>query len=79
MGVVLFLANRNAEARAAFEAALAIEVADPDAVRREIREEAGHSLMFLELFQRSGVRIPREAHPRSGFATAAAANSHENP
>ncbi len=35
----------------------------------EIREEAGHSLMFLELFGRSGVRIPGAAHPRSSAAT----------
>jgi hypothetical protein len=35
----------------------------------EIREEAGHSLMFLELFQRSGVRVPAAAHPRSAAAT----------
>jgi hypothetical protein len=36
----------------------------------EIREEAGHSLMFLELLGRAGVRIPRAAHPRSAAATA---------
>jgi hypothetical protein len=36
----------------------------------EVREEAGHSLMFLELLGRSGVRIPAAAHPRSRFATA---------
>jgi len=35
----------------------------------EIREEAGHSLMFLELFGRSGVQIPDAAHPRSAVAT----------
>ena len=35
----------------------------------EIREEAGHSLMFLELFRRSGVRVPAAAHPRSAAAT----------
>lgn len=36
----------------------------------EIREEAGHSLMFLELLGRSGVRIPPAARPRSPLATA---------
>ncbi len=35
----------------------------------EVREEAGHSLMFLELLARSGVRIPPAALPRSAFAT----------
>lgn len=35
----------------------------------EIREEAGHSLMFLELLGRSGVRISAAAHPSSGLAT----------
>jgi hypothetical protein len=35
----------------------------------EVREEAGHSLMFLELLGRSGVRIPAQAQPRSGPAT----------
>lgn len=37
----------------------------------EIREEAGHSLMFLELLGRSGVRIPAAARPRSALAGAA--------
>lgn len=36
----------------------------------EIREEAGHSLMFLELLGRSGVRLPAAARPRSRLATA---------
>lgn len=36
----------------------------------EIREEAGHSLMFLQLLGRAGVRIPAAAHPRSVAATA---------
>jgi hypothetical protein len=36
----------------------------------EVREEAGHSLMFLELLKRSGVTVPPAAHPRSGFASA---------
>jgi hypothetical protein len=35
----------------------------------EIREEAGHSLMFIELLGRSGVQIPPEAHPRQAAAT----------
>ena len=34
----------------------------------EIREEAGHSLMFLELMQRSGVRIPDAARYRPRLA-----------
>ena len=38
----------------------------------EVREEAGHSLMFLELLERSGVRAPPHARPRSALATAAA-------
>ena len=38
----------------------------------EVREEAGHSLMFLELLERSGVRVPPRARPRSALATAAA-------
>jgi P-aminobenzoate N-oxygenase AurF len=36
----------------------------------EVREEAGHSLMFLELLDRSGVHISRAADPRSRLATA---------
>ncbi len=48
---------------------------EPDPERRryylnEIREEAGHSLMFLELLGRAGVRIPAAARPRSAAATA---------
>ncbi|MCL4802225.1 MAG: diiron oxygenase [Burkholderiales bacterium] len=48
---------------------------EPDPERRryylhEIREEAGHSLMFLELLGRAGVRIPAAAHPRSALGTA---------
>jgi hypothetical protein len=38
----------------------------------EVREEAGHSLMFLELLERSAVRVPRRARPRSWPATLAA-------
>jgi hypothetical protein len=37
----------------------------------EVREEAGHSLMFLELLRRSGVRLPDGAQPRSALAAAA--------
>lgn len=37
----------------------------------EIREEAGHSLMFLELLARSGVHVPDRACARSRAATAA--------
>lgn len=48
--------------------------AEPDPLLRarylhEVREEAGHSLMFLELLGRSGVRIPAPAQPRSALAT----------
>jgi hypothetical protein len=48
---------------------------EPDPERRayylhEIREEAGHSLMFLELLGRAGVRILAAARPRSAAATA---------
>lgn len=35
----------------------------------EIREEAGHSLMFIELLGRAGVQVPPEAHPRQALAT----------
>ncbi|HSN20630.1 MAG TPA: diiron oxygenase, partial [Usitatibacter sp.] len=38
----------------------------------EVREEAGHSLMFLELLGRTGMRVPERARPRSALATAAA-------
>lgn len=38
----------------------------------EVREEAGHSLMFLELLRRSGVRVPRAARPGSALASAVA-------
>jgi len=34
----------------------------------EIREQAGHSLMFMELFGRSGIRIPRPARLRPPLA-----------
>jgi hypothetical protein len=40
---------------------------EPDVRARylhEIREEAGHSLMFIELLGRAGIRIPAEARPR---------------
>jgi hypothetical protein len=35
---------------------------------REIREEAGHSLMFLELMQRSGLPAPLPSGPSAGLA-----------
>jgi hypothetical protein len=34
----------------------------------ELREEAGHSLMFLELIERSGLATPARSGPRRGFA-----------
>lgn len=37
----------------------------------EVREEAGHSLMFLELLRRSSVRVPAAARPGSALASAA--------
>lgn len=46
---------------------------DPEMRRyylHEIREEAGHSLMFLELLGRAGVRVPAAAHPRSPAGSA---------
>jgi hypothetical protein len=52
--------------------AVAADVAGDPALRcrflHEIREQAGHSLMFLELFGRSGIRIPRAAHFRPPLA-----------
>jgi hypothetical protein len=50
------------------------ERADPALRMRylhEVREEAGHSLMFLELLRRSGVQLPGGAQPRSPLAAAA--------
>jgi hypothetical protein len=40
---------------------------DPEVRARylhEIREEAGHSLMFIELLGRAGIRLPADARPR---------------
>lgn len=34
----------------------------------ELREEAGHSLMFLELMERSGLAVPHTRHPRLRLA-----------
>ena len=52
--------------------AVAADVTGDPALRcrflHEIREQAGHSLMFMELFGRSGIRIPRAARQRPSLA-----------
>ncbi len=60
----LFIARLAAQADATDDIALKRRLL------QEVREEAGHSLMFLELMTRSGVRIPGARAHRPRFAQA---------